>query len=84
MPTRNVDAANQYQSYMRGWKHAASTKAMDPVFTEHSNELIVEAYNRGYSDGSAAKQRAYETASATYGYEPSILRLAESHLAEDG
>lgn len=84
MPTRDVDAANQYQSYMKGWRHAAATKAMDPVFTGHANKLIVEAYNLGYRDGGVAKQHAYETASALYGYEPSILRLAEPHLAEDG
>ena len=70
-----IDAANQYKTYRKGWVEGASTKATDPVATGHENVLIRDAYNLGYKHGQVARDAAAEFASERYGYEPQILRL---------
>lgn len=74
------DAANQYQSYMKGWAAGAWTRAMDLRFTEHEDLKIVAAYNTGYAEGCASRQAATLTASAKYDYRPSVLRLAQPRV----
>lgn len=70
-----IAAANQWHSYMRGWKHGAGVKAMDPTFTGHSDVALRAAYEKGYTEARAAYNAAGARASELYGYEPSILRL---------
>lgn len=77
---KEIDAANQYAAYQKGWAAGAATRAMDPAVTGHSNELIRLAYEQGYADGRIARQSALQKAADKYGHRPSILRLA----AEEG
>ena len=70
-----IAAANQHASYMCGWVDGAKVTAMRSEFDTHANEQIRAAYNRGYSDGRAARRLASKHATQLYGYEPQILRL---------
>lgn len=72
-----IDAANQYKSYRKGWVEGARTTAMDPLAAQHENVLIRNAYNLGYKHGQVARDEAGRFASDKYGYEPQILRLCE-------
>lgn len=74
----NVEAANLYQSYMKGWRDGAAFKSLDENFRKHENASLREAYGRGYSDGRVAMNSASHSASERYGYSPTILRTAES------
>lgn len=70
-----IDASNQYASFMKGWVDGARVTATHTLFTEHTSQLIRDAYNAGYTAGRAARNKAAEDASRTYGYTPSVLRL---------
>jgi hypothetical protein len=70
-------AADEYQSYMRGWKNGACVNAMDPTFTTRdAADLMRIEYEAGYTAGRAARNVAAIMATARTGYEPSVLRLA--------
>lgn len=77
MPIADPDAANQWQSYRKGWVAGAGSKAMDPVFLTHTNEKIRVAYEQGYTDGRLAINAAMTKAADRYRYRPSILRLCD-------
>jgi hypothetical protein len=77
MQTSDPDAGNQYRSYHKGWVAGAASKAMDPVFTGHTNEKIRLAYEQGYQDGRLALNKAMQKAADNYRYRPSILRLCD-------
>lgn len=68
-----IDAANRYESYRRGWKQGAAQKAADKVFLTHTNKGIAEAYSQGYADGFGACSDALKSAAAEYGID---LKLA--------
>lgn len=72
-----VRAGNLWNSYVRGWAHGAAVKALDPKFTGHANDEIAAAYKRGYSEGRDARNVAAMNAAASYGYTPSVVRLAD-------
>ena len=71
-----IDSSHRYQSYMRGWRDAASIRAMRPEFSEHSDVGIRAAYDLGYAHGYAARGEASKAAQERYDYTPSILRTA--------
>ena len=71
------DAANQFRSFVQGWKDGASSKAMQPKFIEHDNKLIVAAYNAGYARGRQDLNIAAQSAAEAYDYTISVLRLMD-------
>lgn len=80
-----IDAANRFESYRRGWGAGATSRATDPRLATHADQGIRDAYNRGYADGRRALNDAMRDASSTYGHVPSILRLADAtNIAEPG
>jgi hypothetical protein len=84
MPTadRDPDAGNQWQSYHKGWKAGAASKAMDPVFLMHDNAKIKAAYEQGYQDARLALNAAMQKAADRYGYRINVLRLCNGLIAE--
>jgi len=73
---REINAANQHASYIRGWIDGAKISALRPEFMERDKgELLRLAYELGYSDGRAAQSSASHHATDLYGHEPEILRL---------
>jgi hypothetical protein len=66
-----------YATYMRGWAAGATSKAMDPLFTQHADQDIRDEYAKGYGDGRADRSTASQVASARSGYTPRILRIAD-------
>lgn len=77
-----LDAANQYSAYWKGWTAGACVRAMDPAVAGHADKLLRDAYNQGYHDGGVARNDAMLLASERYGHVPNILRLAETGGAE--
>ena len=73
-----MTARESYKSYMRGWAHGASVKAMDPRFERSSKVHVRVAYTIGYSDGYTARGTAADRASVHYKHVPSILRTQET------
>jgi len=73
-----LDAANQWHTYQKGWVDGSHVRAMNPVCTGNDNLLIRAAYNYGYTDGRTARNEAMQKAALRYGYEPSILRLMDN------
>lgn len=74
---KRIDSANQYQSYMRGWRDGAGTHAMRKEFSECEDLAIRAAYDLGYAHGYAARCGATDLAVTKYDHTPSILRVAE-------
>ncbi len=72
-----------YHTYRRGWIAGAGGKALDPRFTEHEDGEIGEVYVSAYQDGVEARGRAMQHAGMTFGYKPSILRLAVNEPGPD-
>lgn len=66
---REWTVSEQYQLYRRGFKHGASLKSI------HKEYIGIEAYNKGYSDGSFSIKEACQKYANSIGYEPSILRI---------
>jgi len=77
MPTADPDAGNQWQSYRKGWVAGASSKPLDPMFTEHTNEKISRAYEQGYQDARLALNAAMQKAADRYRYRSSVLRSCD-------
>lgn len=77
-----IDAANQWQAYQRGWTAGAAVRAMDPAATGHTNFLIRDAYGQGYTDGRHARNQAMHAAAHKYNYEISVLRLMDTNEQE--
>lgn len=73
-----MNAANRWQAYMKGWKAGAGVKAMDPMIEQHPDNDLRKAYSLGYADGRIAHNNAGTRATELFGYTPSVLRLAES------
>lgn len=61
-----------YMLYVRGFREGAATKAMD------KNCEGLEAYERGYDDGQRARNQASSDYAKEVGYNPTILRAADS------
>jgi hypothetical protein len=69
-----IQAANLYHSYTRGWRDGAGWKAMRREFEVHPDETLIAAYREGYEAGSKASGAAHEEAGKKYSYQPDILR----------
>lgn len=73
-----IDAANRYESYMRGWRDGAVITAMRPEFIELAPGAPLRmSYEDGYRDGRAARSAASQYATRVTGHEPTILRLQD-------
>lgn len=73
-----IDAANRYESYMRGWRDGAVITAMRPEFTERApGDQLRIAYELGYGDGRKARSNASSQAASVYGHKLTILRLQD-------
>ena len=71
-----IDAANRYEAYMRGWKDGASIKAMRQEMTALAPKAPLRlSYEDGYTDGRTARAAASQYATRVTGHEPTILRL---------
>lgn len=79
-----IDAANRYHSYRKGWQHGAATRAMGPEFTGHVDDGIREAYLLGYQDGRSELAKALQTAQQRYGHTPTVLRTQDDQTAPGG
>ena len=64
--------------YMFAFFAAAGCKTIDPKRAEHADEEMRAAYSEGYKVGKAFQKLAQRQASLKYGYEPSIIRCAET------
>lgn len=69
-----IDAANRYHSYRRGWIDGAARKAMPEEFTKHTDLGIRDAYNLGYQHGYDAHVAALKAAEQRYEHTPTVLR----------
>lgn len=78
-----IDAANRYHAYHRGWAAGAGSRAIDERVIEHADEAIRVAYALGYEDGRVARQTAMQKAGDRYKHRPNILRLAMSGAVEE-
>lgn len=73
-----IEAANTYHSFMRGWAAGAGGNAMDPRFTaKPEGDALRAAYEQGYASGRVARAGASKQASKSSGYTPSILRTQD-------
>lgn len=73
-----IDAANQYHAYQKGWIAGACVRAMDPAAAHHADPLIRAAYNQGYADGRRTRNLAMQMAATKYGHTLSVLRLMDT------
>lgn len=73
-----IDAANQYHAYQKGWVAGTNIRAMDPTAAHHEDPLIRDAYSQGYTDGRHARHLAMHAAAARYRHHISVLRLMDT------
>lgn len=69
-----VERANQYASYRKGWRDGSLGGSHSPELAMHTNHLIRFAYGLGYQAGSIARDRAAKRASRLYNHKPSVMR----------
>lgn len=67
-------SANEYMSWMRGWKDGTHATIQREQFTDHTDPGISSAYSDGYAAGRKAANDASKHASDTYGYKPVFVR----------
>ncbi len=63
--------SERYMLYASGWTAGAGIKAIDP------KREGLGAYDRGYQDGVAARQKAIDSYCKEIGHKPSFLRTAD-------
>lgn len=71
-----IDAANKYHTWCRGWRDGAGMRAMREDHLVHPT--LGTTYSEAYAAGQAAARVMAEQASARFGYTPSILRTAST------
>jgi hypothetical protein len=69
-----IEAAEMYQSYLRGWKDATGIKLCRPEFENHEKDHIRDGYNEGFQDGYDARRMAMRKAERITGHKPTVLR----------
>lgn len=69
--------ADNFYSYIRGWTAGAGSRPIDPLFANHENESIKEAYMDGWGNGRAERHKAFRNAEKLYGYSPSVIRVCD-------
>lgn len=80
VPTKEqVEAANNFHSYRKGWTDGASGKVMDANFNASP---YVKIYLKGYNEGYLVRKKALGKAESKYGHIPSIMRAAEELVTE--
>lgn len=67
-------AANNFYTYIRGWRDGVAGKT-NPKVIETSS--LYPIYMEGHAAGRLAKQAVYQEAQAKYGFEPNFLRSAD-------
>jgi hypothetical protein len=71
-----IDAANKYHTWCRGWRDGAGTRAMRPDHVAHPT--LGTTYNEAYAAGQEAARVMAVDASNRFGYTPSVLRTADT------
>ncbi len=56
------------QSYIRGFRAGAASKAMDVRFTKNAKQHIAESYSEGYRDGKDRFNTAVSQYALRFGY----------------
>jgi hypothetical protein len=71
-----MSAVEAFQSFRKGWTHAAALKPRDVSFAKNAKAHIRDEYNRGYDAAETARRDALAEAATRTGYdlEASILR----------
>lgn len=72
----NTNVYEKFQSYRKGWRDGATSKAQDEKFLLHGTPHIRTQYSRGYREGHEAYRLAMKAEMDRTGYVPSILREA--------
>lgn len=67
--------ADKYHSYLSGWRTAAGIRVIPKEIAEHTNPLVREEWQAGYSAGVRARNDAQKEASDRSGYWPADLSL---------
>jgi hypothetical protein len=78
-----IDAADRYQSYRRGWRDGATSRVRAAVFETHTDQGIRAAYDLGYIDGQRSYGHAMIEAQRLYKHTPSVLRNGPPVLTDD-
>jgi hypothetical protein len=71
---REIIAADNYYSYIRGWKDGVASKLNPKVIEGHR---LYEIYMEGYTAGQVAKHDAFQAAQAKYSFVPNFLRTVD-------
>ena len=77
----NIDAANKYHTWIRGWRDGAGMRPMRPDHSTHPT--LGTTYNEAYAAGQQAARDIATTAATRFGYTPSILRLADADTNDE-
>jgi hypothetical protein len=77
-----IDAANKYHTWCRGWRDGAG---MRPMRENHSTHPTLGAtYDEAYACGQQEARDMAAIASARFNYTPSVLRTAETNDETSG
>lgn len=69
------EAHEKYLVYMKGWRHGACHKPMDPTFLHHAK--YGSLYDEAYQTGQKARAEVSSKMAKRFGYTPTILRLCD-------
>ncbi len=72
----DIDAANKYHTWCRGWRDGAGMRPMRPDHSAHPT--LGTTYDEAYAGGQQAARDMAAVAAARFGYTPSILRTADA------
>lgn len=76
-----IDAANKYHTWIRGWRDGATGRAKRPDHANHPT--LGTTYNEAYMAGIHAAGAMSTEAAKRFGHVPSILRGGETNGTSD-
>jgi hypothetical protein len=71
---KELEAANRFNAFFRGWTHACGGRPRDEAFTCHINPVIREEYEAGYKAGLLSRRGMTAELIARTGHRPTVLR----------
>jgi hypothetical protein len=74
-----IDAANRYHTWCRGWSDGASGRT--PRADHKTHPELGTVYSDAYSAGFKARNEMREEATKRFGHTPSILRTADAETS---